>query len=130
MNNLIVKLNNENNVLFFKQISFKFLFKNIATDSLKQTSNNFFVFTSHDLIVFTLSTNKLKINTFVFENVVFFYIVNRNQLNETLEQHFYFRFRRDFSLNSLTLFVKYTSSNFYKSKNYNEIIIDVQHKIN
>ena len=88
---------------------------------LKNSIRSFFTSFDDDV-------DKLIINIFNFAQ---FEIVNTvNQLEKTLKQHFYLRFRRDFSMNFLTLLTQYVFSNFHEFKIYNETMTNVQHKMN
>ena len=88
---------------------------------------------------FNNNVNKLNINisflsnianvNISISNIVSFYTIEHIQ-QKILKQNFHLRSRRDFFVNFLTLFVKCFFSNFYKLKNYNEIIIDINYKKN
>ena len=73
-------------------------------------------------------SNIANVNTSIL-NIVSFYTIKHIQ-QKILKQHFYLRSRRDFFINSLTLFVKCFFTNFYEFKNYNEVIIDTHYKQN
>ena len=97
----------------------------------RQFAFSFFILKNSIRSFFTLfddDVDELIINIFDF---VQFEIVNIvNQFEKTLKQHFYLRFRRDFSMNSLILLIQYVFSNFHEFKIYNETMTNVQHKMN
>ena len=145
MNEIIVQLDDEIRqivIVIFKRISFKSIFQNNAINISSQSTSNrsiIFAFSSND---FNSDVDELNINIFLIDIVDVNTLVSNIVLNilsshtidqiqfEILKQHFYLRSRRNFLMNFLTLFVKCFSVNFHKFKNYNEVIIDIQHKQN
>ena len=145
LNEIVVQFDDEIRqivIVIFKRALFKLVFQNNTIDiSSKLTSNRLIIFTfsSNDfnndideLNINIFSIDIVDVNTFVsniVSNIFSSYTIDYIQF-EILKQHFYLRSRRDFLINFLTLFVKCFSMNFYKFKNYNKVIIDIQHKQN
>ena len=83
--------------------------------------------------------NKLNINISFLNNIagvntlisnIFSFHTIKHIQQKVLKQYFYLRLRCDFFVNFLILFAKCFFSNFYEFKNYNEIMIDINHKGN
>ena len=145
MNEIIVQFDDEIRqivIVIFKRISFKSIFQNNAIDISSQLTLNRSIIFALSLNDFNNDVDELNINIFLIDiadvntfvsnivsNIFSSYTIDYIQF-EILKQHFYLRSRRDFLMNFLTLFVKCFSMNFYKFKNYNEIMIDIQHKQN
>ena len=138
LNEIVVEFNEEvRYIVIFKQISFKFAFQNIAIDNSQQQTLIYSIIFALSINEFSNNVNKLNINISFLNNIA---DVNTSILNivsfhtieyiqqKILKQNFYLRSRRDFFVNFLTLFVKCFFSNFYKFKNYNEVIIDINYK--
>ena len=138
LNEIVVEFNEEiRYIVIFKQISFKFVFQNIAIGNLQQRTLIHLIIFAFLINEFSNNVNKLNINiSFLsntvnvntsISNTVSFHTIEHIQ-QKVLKQNFYLRSRRDFFVNFLTLFVKCFFSNFYKLKNYNEVIVNINYK--
>ena len=143
LNEIVVQFDDEiRQIVTFKRVSFKSIFQNNAIDISSQSTSNrsiIFALSSND---FNNDVDELNINISSIDIVDVNKLVSNIVLNiflshtvdhiqfEILKQHFYLRSRRDFSINFLTLLVKCFSMNFHEFKNYNEVMIDTQHKQN
>ena len=140
LNEIIVEFNEKiRYIVTFKQISFKFAFQNIAIDNSQQRTLIHSITFALSINKFNNNMNKLNINISFLNNITnvnisisntaLFHTIKHIQ-QKILKQDFHLRSRRDFFINFLTLLVKYFFSNFYKFKNYNEVIININHKEN
>ena len=150
LNNLNVKFKNDNHridVIFdLTQISQKVLQNNalVISDTSnfdndferfrkqRQFAHSFFTLKNSVSSLFTSfddEIDELNVNTFDF---ALFEAARTtvNELERALKQHSYLRFRRDFSVNSLTLLTQYALSNSHELKIYNETMTNAQHKMN
>ena len=140
LNEIVVEFNEEiHYIVIFKQTSLKFVFQNIAIDNLQQQTSIHLIIFAFSINEFNNNVNKLNINISFLNNIanvnisilniISFHTIKHIQ-QKVLKQNFYLRSRRDFFVNFLTLFVKCFFSNFYKFKNYNEAITDINYKKN
>ena len=140
LNEIAVELDEEiRHIVTLKQTSLKFAFQNIAIDSLQQRTSVHSTTFTFSINKFSNNVNKLNINisfsnntanvNISISNIVSFHTIKHIQ-QKILKQNFHLRSHRDFSINPLTLLVKYFLPNFHKPKNYNEVITDINHKKN
>ena len=98
----------------------------------RQFAHSLFILKNSILSFFTFFDDKIdELNVNIFDFALFEIVRTIvNKFEKTLKQHFYLRFRRDFSVNFLILLIQYVFSNSHEFKNYNETMINTQHKMN
>ena len=106
----------------FRSVSSNDASNNALDSSASATSRSRFLSSSFS------NTDELGINTLVLDSAVSTQTLQKR--NEALEQHLYFRSRRDFFVNSLALLAKCFSSEFYDLKSYKEVMTNSQHSKN
>ena len=140
LDEIAVELDEEvRHIVTSKQASPKFASQNIAADSSQQRTLAHSTTSAPSINEFSNDVNELSINTpslsntagvnTSVSNTASFHTIEHIQ-QEVLEQNPHLRSRRDFSVDPLALLVKCFLSDFHEFKNYNEVIVDINHKGN
>ena len=120
-----------------RQASLKSALQNIAIGNSQQRTSTHSIISAPSINEFSNNVNELGINISSSDNTagvntsilntVSFHTIKHIQ-QKVLKQDFHLRSRRDSFVDLLALFAKCSFPNFHEPKNYNEAMIDINHK--